>query len=78
MRSEMGRDIIDFCKWKMTEKDNMLSMRELEQYIMSRHPSIAPGSTSRQLRYMRQKGIVDYDVVNKRESKYFIKSVTDV
>jgi hypothetical protein len=42
----------------------------LRQYVIAKHPEIAPDSPSRVLRSLRQKGKLDYRVVNRSASLY--------
>ena len=46
---------------------------DLRQYVLDREPSIAPGSPDRILREMRLKGVLSYEVVNRRASLYQFK-----
>lgn len=47
---------------------------DLRQYVLDREPSIAPGSPDRILREMRLKGVLSYEVVNRRASLYQFKN----
>ena len=48
---------------------------DLRQYVLEREPSIAPGSPDRILREMRLKGVLSYQVINRRASLYQFRTV---
>lgn len=45
-------------------------VEELREYVLERVPGIAPDSPGRILRAMRQLGMVNYVVINRRQSLY--------
>lgn len=49
---------------------------ELRRYVLQHEPlMIAPGSPDRILRQMRLKGMLNYDVINRRASLYQFKEL---
>ncbi len=44
----------------------------LRRWIAARYPGIAPDSAGRIMRDLRQSGVLDYEVVNRRQSLYQI------
>lgn len=61
--------VLHFCRMR-----NEFHMEELRQYVVDRG-IVAPASPDRILRWLRQKGFLDYEVINRRDSLYRIKSV---
>ena len=45
-------------------------LMELETMVRFEHESISPGSVSRIMRDMRQKGIINYELVSRHKSLY--------
>jgi len=43
---------------------------DLRRYVLLRAPEMAPASPDRILRELRQDGLLDYDVTNRRKSLY--------
>lgn len=62
--------IIDFCKEHAT-----FHADELRQAVTRVTGIAAPASADRILRLLRQKGVVNYEVVSRRESLYRVISV---
>jgi hypothetical protein len=54
-------------------RNQFFHAEDLRQYVLEREPSIAPGSPDRILREMRLKGILSYEVINRRASLYQFK-----
>jgi hypothetical protein len=50
---------------------------ELRQFVAQRHPT-APASADRILRDLRQRGLIGYRVVNRRQSMYEVEFVRGV
>jgi hypothetical protein len=67
--ARIGAMVIRFCR---NRRD--FHMEELRQYVVEQG-EVAPASPDRILRWLRQKGFLDYEVINRRESHYRIKSV---
>lgn len=63
--------VIDFVKALHTGQ--VFHMAQLEQHIQERRPDVAPGSAGRILRLLRDEGLVEYDVVNRRRSAYVLR-----
>jgi hypothetical protein len=61
--------VMHFCRSRRE-----FHMEDLRQYVVDRG-LIAPASPDRILRWLRQKGFLDYEVINRRDSHYRIKSV---
>lgn len=45
---------------------------ELRMFINAKFPSVAPDSAGRIMRDLRERGEIDYDVINRRQSLYRI------
>lgn len=50
--------------------DSTFHAEELRCYVLTRLPSVAPSSPDRILRELRLNGVLDYVVVNRRQSLY--------
>ena len=50
-------------------------VEELRQYVLDEYPTIAPDSPGRILRQMRQDGVLNYVVINRRQSLYQFRTV---
>jgi len=48
--------------------------KELQQYVLSGAPEVAPSSADRILRYLRQEGKLDYVVLSRTQSLYQFRS----
>lgn len=68
--SRTERAIIDFCK-----RYDLFHADELRQAVIRETGIAAPASTDRILRLLRQKGVVIYEVISRRESLYRVISV---
>lgn len=65
--------VLQFCR----ERDgSIFNMPELEAYVAARRP-VTPGSAGRILRQLREKGYVEYNVVNRRKAAYRLYSVAE-
>jgi hypothetical protein len=49
---------------------------DLRVYVLERDPGIAPDSPGRIMRELRLRGKLDYVVLNRRQSLYFLTGVT--
>ncbi len=65
----IGRDVLEFCS-VATE----FQMEQLREFVASRGHR-APDSAGRILRLLRQRGLVNYEVTNRRASRYRIVPV---
>jgi hypothetical protein len=63
--------VLGFCRLHLFDE---FHMRDLVEYVNARLSS-APESAGRILRLLRTDGVVDFDVVNRRQSLYVIRSV---
>lgn len=50
-------------------------MEDLLKYVLAKEP-VAPDSPGRVLRNMRQRGLLDYEVINRRDSLYKLIGVS--
>ena len=64
VRSRIAQAIVTFCDWH-----SMFYMQELLNYVEAT-TQVAPDSPGRILRDLRQKGLIDYVVLNRRQSLY--------
>jgi hypothetical protein len=68
--SKTGRYIVTFFQERRPGK--RFHMEDLMEYVRARVPNIAPDSSSRIMRDLRQKGRINYRVVSRRNSLYEI------
>lgn len=71
VRSKIARAIIEFCQSRVGCE---FHMHELERSIAERI-GVAPDSPSRILRALRQAGTIEYEVTNRRDSRYRVLAV---
>ena len=69
VRSRLGELVVAFWRHCMDEGPATFTADELREYIATRLPT-APASADRILRDLRQKGRINYRVVNRRASQY--------
>ena len=71
VRSRIGKLILEFCR-----PHDVFRMEDLKRFVENRVKGrIAPASTDRILRQLRQQGFLDYIVVSRRQSLYRIVPV---
>jgi len=70
--ARIARSIITFCKGLRGTK--RFHAEDLRTFV-GEEARVAPGSADRVLRGMRQKGLLDYEVVNRAQSLYRLKSI---
>lgn len=63
----IGKSVVAFCETRVGQE---FHADELRDYVLSQCAPIAPASPDRVLRDLRKKGELDYEVVNRRQSKY--------
>lgn len=66
----IGLDIITFLRHRVSLGAVAFRMETLRQYIETTGNASAPDSAGRILRLLRQNGIINYKVVNRRQSLY--------
>ena len=72
VRRNLSDLVLQFC----SERESTSFVGEdLENYVRSFGIRIAPGSALRILRLLKKAGRVDYEVVNRSTSRYYIKYV---
>jgi len=72
--SRIGMSIIEFCR---TEVGHQFYAEDLRKWVDLRAGPVAPGSADRILRDLRQRGFIDYVVVNRAHSLYQLTGLTD-
>lgn len=65
VRQRIGKSILEFCHERMTFRAD-----ELRRFVEEKSGFTAPGTADRILRDLRKKGLVNYRVVNRRDSLY--------
>jgi hypothetical protein len=71
--SKIGAAIVDFCSRRL---GMTIHAEDLRNHVSNVVGKTAPGSADRILRDLRQRGKVNYDVVNRRQSLYRITDVS--
>lgn len=67
----IGEAVIEFIKGKLNSPVNQVfTAQELRLAVMSKVPSIAPGSPDRILRNLRQRKLVNYVLISRVKSLY--------
>jgi len=64
--------ILDFAQ---AHPQGVFHVEDLRLYVLDRFPTIAPDSPGRILRQMRQDGVINYVVINRRQSLYQFRTV---
>ena len=68
--------IVTFCEAHLRNRvSHQFHIEDLRRYVNSVVGVCAPDSAGRILRYLRQRGVLQYRVINRRESLYEIVSV---
>ena len=70
--SRIGRAIIEFC-----QEHRRFHADELRKHVVRETGIAAPASADRILRDLRQRGVVRYTVLNRRESLYEVQGVQE-
>lgn len=70
--SRIASALIHFCRKHV---GRTFHADELRRYVTTQIGDVAPASADRVLRDLRQRGIVDYDVISRRESLYLVNRV---
>jgi hypothetical protein len=66
--SRIGAAILDFMR--LHDGLNFFA-DDLRRHVIAQVGTVAPGSADRILRDLRQKGLIEYEVVNRAQSLYF-------
>ena len=62
-----------FCKMN---EGMVINMEKLDGFVRYNSPlPVTPGSAGRILRLLRAEGVIDYEVINRRDSLYLIRRV---
>jgi hypothetical protein len=72
----IGNAVRDFIEAKLDSGSRIFYADDLRQYVSRQVGLIAPGSADRILRDLRQRGVVDYVVLNRARSEYEAFPVT--
>jgi hypothetical protein len=69
VRSKIARAVLEFC-----DAHTEFHAAQLRAYVVAQE-LVAPASPDRILRDLRQKGFLDYEVIDRRASLYRVKYV---
>ena len=72
VREKIARNIMDFHNERPGAQ---FHVEDLRRYVLARVPNIAPDSPGRILRSLRQDRLLDYVVINRRQSLYQFRKV---
>lgn len=64
-----------FCDHKYQQPDRRFHAEDLRGWVRRETGILAPASADRILRDLRQKGVIDYRILSRRESLYEITAV---
>ena len=70
----IGAALIHFCR---SHVGRTFHADELRTYVCRNVGSIAPGSADRILRDLRQRGVVNYEVISRSDSLYVVHQVRE-
>jgi len=73
--SKLAAHIVEF--FRINGPLSEFHVDHLRRWISLRYPGTAPDSAGRIMRDLRQRGLIDYIVVNRRQSLYRITAVQD-
>jgi hypothetical protein len=73
--SRIEQSIVDFAFTRIITGRPVFYARDLENFVRSRHPDIAPTTPCRIMRQLRLKNHLGYKVLNRNESLYQMKWV---
>lgn len=76
---KIGHRIVTFCQVRLALGEPRFFMQDLVDYVQDGFApaSVAPDSTSRILRQLRLRGVIDYEVVSRRDSHYRLLPLED-
>ena len=78
VKSRIGSLILEFCDFRLHGYGISFHMEDLHLFVQQRLPfngRVAPASTDRILRQLRQQGLLNYKVVSRRQSLYRVVPV---
>jgi DNA-binding PadR family transcriptional regulator len=67
--------ILTFCRGRMSTGASRFHAEDLRRYLSYYCINFAPGSPDRVLRNLRAKGLVSYELIDRRNSYYELKGV---
>lgn len=70
--SRIAGALIHFCRKHIGKA---FRADDLHTHVMRACGSIAPASSDRILRLLRQRGVIDYEVTSRRDSRYLVHRV---
>jgi hypothetical protein len=70
--NRIADSILSFFQFKKSTNDLYFNVEDLHHFLNATGSSVAPASPCRVLRKLRQAGWLDYVVVNRAKSQYFI------
>jgi hypothetical protein len=73
VKSRIAGAVVEFCRSRLRSK---FTMTELVAFVVAAVGG-APDSPSRILRELRREGVVDYEVVSRAQSVYFVGAVRE-
>lgn len=62
----IAQTVLRFCE----KGPARFHLHELEGFVVERVPSVTPGSPGRILRQLRRRGVINYQVLSRRDSLY--------
>lgn len=71
---KIGPTVLAFLRLRLAEGKPEFVIADLHQHVTRVH-GVAPASPDRVLRDLRKRGLCDYVVVNRRQSRYRVVSV---
>lgn len=72
--SELAQRVLAFCEVRRKINEPRFRADELREHINLSGVAVAPGSPDRVLRELRKRGLVDYEVIDRRRSIYELKN----
>ena len=69
---KIARHIVDFTRARLSRREPEFHMCDLVEHVQGQVPETAPDSASRILRDLRQRCVIDYIVVSRKNSHYRI------
>lgn len=73
VRNDIGHHVLQFLR--SVGVGGQFTASELYLHCLSKKPHLAPGSSCRILRVLRNGGAVKYKVVNRSQSRYQVESI---
>lgn len=63
--------VLAFCRTRW-HRNKRFHMTELQRHVADNVTGTSPDSPSRILRHLRRQGVIDYEVENRRDSRYLL------